>query len=1138
MALRVRVLGPLEVEIAGRPRPVGGATQRTVLGLLVCHAGHVVTVDRLIDGVWGDRPPGDPQHALQGQVSRVRRTFSGSPGVDVVRTTAGYRLELRDGCLDAAAFTSLAQQAEDALAAGHPAAAGSAADAGMRLWRAAPYHDVRESPAVRAERVRLEELRLRLLEVSTEAALAAGAAVATLPRLAALRDEHPYRERLWLLLARALHGAGRPHEALEVLRELTAFLREELGTDPGPEAAELYARILRHGSTPATRSGGGGPEQRPPSLRQSPSLPAPLAAVPTRGWVGRDAVTARLAGAWREADRLTVALASGEAGIGKTRLAAELARTVHAEGGNVLYGGCTRDLALPYEAFLEAFGEAGSGSSLLEGDGDAGRFVTDPATRRQQITAAITSRLAAFGQDGLLLVIDDLHWSDAATLDVLRHLARRAPPGRFLVLGTYRDTDVDGHHPLVGVVADLRRAGLAHHVALDGLSIEAVGELLRHSDVAGDHDVASRIQHACGGNPFFVNAVIDRLGDPSSATGDHRDLPVPAEIRDVVRARLADLAPSTSSILEVAAVLGPDIDVSLLAAAADAPVDEAITALDRATGGRIVHELDVGRYRFDHDIVRNVLYHGTSRTRRARLHHAIADVLEARAANPADIAHHLMAAGDDPATVRRAAQALVAAGRAALEAVAASDAIGPFARAAEIAAGLGDDALVRRARLGLGTAQRDAGDPAFRDTLLDVAADAEQARDEATLVAAALANHRGMWSALGEPDGARIAGLDRATALCTSDAQRARLLARTAIEVVFVPDRDPLALLHEASTLARGIDDPSIHAEVLFAQVTAGWQPRTGAELHRASAELVALTERVGDHAARAHALMWHSLHLRTIGATRAAREALEAAQRIADADELDTLRLYASGYWCAQAMLEGDVASATAATERTRMLGETTGQPDALEWYLSMVANIGVLEGRAGELSDVVLELPAESALASLGPYRAFTGVALLRSGQLLEGRRVWAEVADTLAGAPRDFTWLGTVCVLALGAEHADDPARCRRVHDLAAPHSGQFVNGGVVMWGALDHTLGLLASAAGDAVSAGRWFEQASHLQEEAGAAGWQIHTQLAWARHLRRTQPDSPRIAALLAAAEAAAGRLGYPALAAAVQRLQR
>lgn len=1133
MTLRVRVLGPLEVEIDGQHRPVGGATQRTVLGLLLCSAGNVVPVDRLIDGAWGDHPPGDSQHALHGQVSRIRRTFAGCADAEVVRTPAGYRLELADGCLDAAVFTAAARDADDAVAAGDLAAAGAAAEVGMRLWRAPPYHDVRASPAVRAETIRLEELRLRLLEIRAEASLLDGGAARTVPHLAALRDEHPYRERLWLLLARALDAAGRPHEALAVLRDLTAFLCEELGTDPGPDAADLYARIVRQETTSVSRPSSHSSDGTPP-------LPAPLAAVSTRGWVGREEVTARLAEVWRAASRLKVALASGEAGIGKTRLAAEVARVVLADGGRVLYGGCTRELALPYEPFLEALRNGADDPGLPDGmdpsaDGDAGRLVTDPGARRQQLAAAIGSRLEASGEGGVLLVLDDLHWSDAATLDVLRHLARRPPPGRILVLGTYRDTDVDAQHPLVSVIAELRRAGLAHHAELDGLSVEAVGQLLRRSDVRDEQDVASRIQQACGGNPFFVNALIDRLQDAPPATGDGPGLPIPSEIRDVVAGRLAAFDPTTTSILEAAAVLEPVIDVSLLAAAVEARVDDVIAALDRAAAGRVVREVGVGRYRFGHDIVRSAIYRATSRTRRAQLHLAIADALEARDANPADIAHHLVEAGDDPSTLRRAAEASIDAGRAALEAVAASDAVGPLERAVEIAVRLGDDALGRRARLALGTAQRDAGDPAFRQTLLDVAADAERAADADVLIGAALANHRGMWSALAEPDGARIAVLDRATARCTSDADRARLLARTAIEVVFLRDRDPLPLMREAATLAQRVDDARVHAEVLFAEVAAGWGPRNGAVLHERSAELVALTDRIGDRVSRAHALMWHSLHLRTIGATGAAREALETAEEIAAAVDHDTLRVYASGYRCAQAMLEGDVSAATAAAERTRALAEATGQPDAMEWYLSMVANIGVLEGRVDEVSAVVLDLPTDSALASIGPYQAFLSVALLQSGRTPDGRRLWARLADTLPEAPRDFTWLGTVCVLALGAENVDDPVRSRAVHDLAEPFAGQFVNGGVVMWGALDHTLGVLASVAGDAESADRAFDRATRMQEEAGAAGWQIHTRLAWARHLRRSQPDSPRIGVLAAEADAAARRYGYPALAEAAQR---
>lgn len=1129
MALHISVLGPLRVAVDGQARRVGGATQRSVLGLLTCAAGRAVTVDRLSDAVWGGDPPANPTHALQSHVSRIRAILRPDPCAVISSTAAGYRLDLPAGSLDADVFTAHADAAQAALVAGDMVAAAASAERGLGLWTATPYQDVRESPLVRAEVIRLEELHLRLHEIQGQAGLALGCGADLVPGLAHLVEAHPYRESLWVLLARALDDSGRTHEALACLRRLRALLQDELGADPGVESQRLYDAILRRGD----RASGG----TTPSLPEGPSLdlPAPLAMTRRGPLAGRLDATAALLSAWSTATHLTVVLVSGEAGIGKTRLAAEVGQRVAELGGSVLYGGCTRDPGVAYEPFIDALGELPPAQSAL----GPGALLADAAARRRQIARFIGDRLHEDNSRGTLLVLDDLHWSDTASLDILRHLAQRPPSGRVLVLATWRDTDLDRDHPLVATIADLRRLGV-DHVPLEGLAVADVAELLSASgpdSPSGHTRLATRLRDASGGNPYFVMAIIDQLGH--EGIGPDTMLPLPDQVRDVVMARLATLAVEDATMLAAAAVLDPDVDVATVGAVVTASVDDVILAFDRAVARGLLHEAGVGRYRFSHDIVRDVVLRGQSQSRLARWHLAMALALEAQGATAADVAHHLVRGAHDPATRARAVRASVAAGHATLDAAAPSDALLHFRTALELATDLPDElALARQARMGLGIAQRDMGDPAFRQTLLDVAAAAVEAGDHPVLVSAALENHRGMWSSLAGVDHDRIAVLDQATQHCRSDADQARLLARTAVESVFAPDRDAHAILAQALELSARIDDQTVLAEVQFAQVTAGWEPATAAHLHQVSARLVAVTQGRSNPVAHANALMWHSVHLRTAGQTQSARAALDRARQIAEDLDHDTLRLYGSGYGCAQAMLEGDVRAATDAMQATLHLGQVTGQPDVGNWYVSMLAVLLCQRGRLAELFPMILERWAtRDELTELGPFRATVALALADAGRVDEAARLWGDTADALPDTRRDFIWLQTAAALAMAAHEVGDADRAARLHQLVQPHAPQFINGGVVMWGALDHTLGILASVAGDAAAAVRAFDRAERVQEDAGSDLWQVHTYLARARHMQSVDGDPVRIAELLRTASSRAEALGCPALVEQAVRLE-
>lgn len=296
--MRFGVLGATQAYAAdGSVLPVTGGRLRALLVLLLLDAGRTVPPRRLIDGVYGDRPPEQAANALQSQVSRLRRLLPDAP---VEFGPAGYRLAIDPQRVDVHRFTGLAAAGRAALAAGDPAGAAALLRDALALWRGEPLADVTDAPFADAEAARLRQARLAAVEDRVEAELALAPAGA--PLIAELRDlaaAHPLRERLHGLLMRALHGAGRRAEALAVYADARRVLAEELGTDPSAELAALHTALLRDDAAPPAR------------------LPSPLTS-----FVGREPELRRVHELLGTARLVTL---HGPGGAGKTRLATTVA---------------------------------------------------------------------------------------------------------------------------------------------------------------------------------------------------------------------------------------------------------------------------------------------------------------------------------------------------------------------------------------------------------------------------------------------------------------------------------------------------------------------------------------------------------------------------------------------------------------------------------------------------------------------------------------------------------------------------------------------------------------------------------------------------------------------------------------------
>ncbi|MEV5494044.1 BTAD domain-containing putative transcriptional regulator [Nonomuraea fuscirosea] len=417
------VLGPLVVrQPAGDPLAVGGPRPRALLAMLLLDAGRLVSIERLIDGQYGDRPPSGAANAVQAQVSRLRRNL---PADLIEFHGSGYRLAVDRDSVDAHRFERLSREGRGLLAAGRHSAAAAVLKEGLELWRGPAFADVAEAPFAPPQAVRLEELRLAATEDLFEAELSLPSA-SPVGGLRELVAAQPLRERARGLLMRALHAAGRQAEALAVFDEGRRLLADELGADPSPELAALHLEILRG--------------ERESSARVPP--PAQLTS-----FVGREAELARL-DALREARLVTIV---GPGGTGKTRLAIESATRSARDGGPAFV-----DLSIADGGAGQAASPQAASPQAVQG---AQAAEAAQAVQVAQVAQAVLGALglresalkppaaggpdpadrlvAALAEQDVLLILDNCEHVIAGAAALTRRLLARCPGLR--VLATSRE---------------------------------------------------------------------------------------------------------------------------------------------------------------------------------------------------------------------------------------------------------------------------------------------------------------------------------------------------------------------------------------------------------------------------------------------------------------------------------------------------------------------------------------------------------------------------------------------------------------------------------------------------------------------------------------------------------------------------
>jgi DNA-binding SARP family transcriptional activator len=384
-----RILGPVEAWTGEDWATITAAKQRSLLATLLVHPGQLVPTDVLIEEVWPSTPPASASNTISVYMHHLRRLIGDTDGRVLATRPPGYQVVLGRGELDADQFTRLVAMGRQSLADGAPSRAVDLLTEALGLWRGRALADVPPAQLIDAEVGRLEESRVEAQELRAEASLACGRHAEVIPELRRLLADQPMREKLWALLIRALYGAGRQAEALEVYDEARRKIADELGVDPGPELRQLHQQILDADSDQSLLIlGSPGAGQAPPAAHQPPmQLPADIT-----DFTGRSGQVERLRGLLTDTGAgnpgaVRVALVVGAGGLGKTALAVHTAHLLASEyPDGQLYAnlhGATQatDPAEVLASFLRALGAEPASIPLGEEDRSA-HYRTHLANKR------------------------------------------------------------------------------------------------------------------------------------------------------------------------------------------------------------------------------------------------------------------------------------------------------------------------------------------------------------------------------------------------------------------------------------------------------------------------------------------------------------------------------------------------------------------------------------------------------------------------------------------------------------------------------------------------------------------------------------------------------------------------------------
>ncbi len=853
-------------------------------------------------------------------------------------------------------------------------------------------------------------------------------------------------------------------------------------------------------------------------------------------------------------------LIGGEPGIGKSRLADELASIATAEGQLVLWGRAWEDAGAPaYWPWVQALRILLRSSTPDQVRSYLGLGAPDVAQMLPELRAMFPDLAPPSGAESesarfqlfdsttnlvrnaaharpMLIVLDDLHAADTPTILLLRFLASQLIDIAALVVGTYRDLELTPDHPLTLAIAEMARERSTRLVMLGGLGSGAVSEYISATaKFQPDELTVAAVWRETNGNPLFVGEAV-RLLEAEGRLREVADLTslrvaVPAGVRAVIARRIGHLSERAGNALTVGAVIGPEFGIDVLRRMSELPPAETVDAVDEAVRAGLLQPVSggSGRYRFSHDLVREALYDELPPGRRSRLHRRIAETLEvvyagAGDAHLAELAFHFVQAtqmadvdssADSPADTRnKAIDYARRAGEQSSRALAYEEASQQFSMALA-AMDAGED-VEPQARadilLELGDADARTGDlDKARTSFLDAARLARELGSGTVLARAAIGfGGRHQWARAGS-DTILIPLLRGALELLGDDDDRlrVRLLTRLAGALRSDPTRrtDCARLSQEAVDLARHIADPASLSYALAGHFWATWWPENPEERDQLAHEIMAIADSVGDGERIAEAHLMRLLSLFELGRINEGRRQLD---RLA---EVVRQTRQPAHLWLEQvnraelALFEGDftLAERLIAEEMRGGYRVTPGRDDLSAARMHRL----LLRREQGRVAEEEANVRASAHEFFWYPmHKAALCCLLLQIGRADEARAVFADIAtDDFKAIYRDNEWLLGMSLASQACALLGDSSAAAVLYEQLAPYAGRHAIGhaeGSV--GVVDAYLGLLAATLGRLDDAERHLVAAIVLLEEQGGRPWKAHAQHDLANVLRRREHD--------------------------------
>lgn len=831
---------------------------------------------------------------------------------------------------------------------------------------------------------------------------------------------------------------------------------------------------------------------------------------------------------------LRIVLVAGEPGMGKTTLAAKAARTAHAAGSSVAYGYCQEGLAIPYQPWISALAHlvehgpeealetlrpahAAALTALLPATGrlrPTHQGVADSDTDRLLRLDAIAALLAGMGSLApVVLVLDDLQWADAASLQVLQHLVLSDPALPLLVLATYRDTDLSRIHPLTSLLATLRREAAVERIELGGLSDHDVVELI---ETAAGYDIgeeglqlAHAVRRETDGNPFFVTEILRHLSETGAITesdpgryvlsSDFRASALPGSVREVIGERAARLGEDVVRTLAAAAVLGREFEVSVLSDVIELEDEALLQSLELAARAALVEETEdvPGRFRFVHALIQHTLYHDLGPTRRQRLHERAAQVIEALGAggHVAELAHHWMAA-TRPTDLARAVDYARRAGDAALADLAPDDAVSWYRQALDLLDrhNRPDERQRCRVLIGLAAAQSWSGAAEQWKTLKEAGRLALSLGDPDLLTASALGSVAGLTS-MSAADPERIQLIEAALDSVGETPQRAQLLAALAEETDPREWQRRDQLNEDAVEAARRSGDEVVLLSVISRNPVLMASPANIDRSLALAREAVALADRIGGPAEQLSSRDALILLLLTVGDIGGYDAILRELIDLADANGLAVFEWMSHMAQSLRHLLAGDATAAEASAEAALKAGLRARHPVTMAVYGAQLYRIRYEQGRIVEVEDVLVEAMNDN--PTIPVIRTGVGRIYCCTGRLDQARSLHAEdLATGWADLPFDMAWLSGV------AQAADTTADLGEMHaaeilfDRMRPYANLIAMNTTTLEGALARPMARLAAVLGRLDESAQLFELALEEHRNLEAPFWIARTELDW------------------------------------------